>query len=267
MGDPLKSGAGPVLSTLNEIEPRRAGRLWDGMGIHLAVESILAGATAARMFVDSEERRAAMTWAGHRLYLAGDIGRGFAEPLAEFAKTHKRFVTYPSPEALEGAEKLLSGYGVKHRGRLYYEDDPTTRSYVINPPDGYAMERITEELLGRDLVHTDWVREEICSERTSVEEFLAKGFGFATIHDGGFACWCMSEYNLGDRCEVGIETAPEYRRRGLATLVASAMFRHAAGVGIRRVGWHCWADNLASVETAERLGLNRVAEYTALVAG
>jgi RimJ/RimL family protein N-acetyltransferase len=77
----------------------------------------------------------------------------------------------------------------------------------------------------------------------------------------------MSEYNLGDRCEVGIETAPEYRRRGLATLVASAMLKHAADVGIKRVGWHCWADNAASVATAERLGLSRVAEYTALVAG
>jgi len=71
----------------------------------------------------------------------------------------------------------------------------------------------------------------MCSERASVEEFLAKGFGYAAVCNGGFACWCMSEYNLWDKCEVGIETAPEHRRRGLATLVASAMFRHAAGVG------------------------------------
>jgi RimJ/RimL family protein N-acetyltransferase len=42
------------------------------------------------------------------------------------------------------------------------------------------------------------------------------------------------------------------------------MFGHAAGVGVRRVGWHCWADNAASVATAERLGLRRVAEYTVL---
>jgi len=66
---------------------------------------------------------------------------------------------------------------------------------------------------------------------------------------------------------VGIETAPEYRRRGLATLVASVMLRHAADVGIKRVGWHCWADNVASVAIAKKLGLKLVAEYTALVVG
>jgi RimJ/RimL family protein N-acetyltransferase len=45
------------------------------------------------------------------------------------------------------------------------------------------------------------------------------------------------------------------------------MFRYAAGVGIRRVGWHCWMDNMGSTATAERLGLKPVAEYTALVSG
>jgi GNAT superfamily N-acetyltransferase len=237
------------------------------MGIHLAVESILAGATKARMFANSEEPRAALTWTGHRLYLAGEIGGDFAGAVAEFAKTRKRFVAYPSPEALGGAEGLLSKYNVRRRGRLYYEGDPTAREWVVEPPEGYTVARITEELLGRDLVHADWVKEEMCSERASVDEFLEKSFGFAAVHGGGFACWCTSEYNLGDRCEVGIETAPEYRRKGLATLVASAMLGHAAQVGIRRVGWHCWADNAGSVATAERLGLRRVAEYTTLIAG
>ncbi len=57
--------------------------LWGEMGIHLAVESILEGRTAARMFVDDAlEPHAAMTWTGHRLYLAGDIGgAGFSEIL------------------------------------------------------------------------------------------------------------------------------------------------------------------------------------------
>jgi RimJ/RimL family protein N-acetyltransferase len=109
----------------------------------------------------------------------------------------------------------------------------------------------------------DWVCEEMCSERASVEEFLGKSFGFAAVQRGAFACWCMSEYNLGNRCEVGIETVKEYRRRGLAVLVAGAMFSHAASVGVRRIGWHCWSDNAGSVATAESLGLRYVAEFPA----
>jgi GNAT superfamily N-acetyltransferase len=235
------------------------------MSVHLAVESILAGKTASRMLVDDAEApRAAVTWSGHRLYLVGDVGGGgFGEELNRYASTHGQFVAYCSPEAIDDTEKLLSGYRVRRRGRLYYEGDPP-RAYEVEPPKGYAVERITTELLGRGLAHTDWVREEMCSERESVEEFLGKGFGFAAVHGGGFACWCMSEYNLGDRCEVGIETVKEHRRRGLAVLVAGEVFRHAASVGVRRVGWHCWADNAASVATAERLGLRRVAGYTVL---
>ncbi len=215
------------------------------------------------MFVDDAEApRAAMTWTGHRLYLAGDVERaGFEDALSGFAAEREQFVAYPDVET--SVDKLLSGYKVRRRDRLYYEGDPAARVWDVEPADGYAVERIAEELLERRLTHTDWVRDEMCSERASVEEFLSKSFGFAAVQGGGFACWCMSEYNLGDRCEVGIETAPEHRRRGLATLVASAMFRHAARVGIRRVGWHCWADNAASVATAERLGLRRVTEYPA----
>ncbi|MCX6648760.1 MAG: GNAT family N-acetyltransferase [Candidatus Bathyarchaeota archaeon] len=244
----------------------RVRPLWVGMGVQLAVESILAGGTAARMFVDDAAvPRAALTWAGHRVYLVGDVGgAGFGEALRGYASTHGQFVAYCGPEAFDGAEKLLSGYRVRERGRLYYEGDPSGRACVVEPPEGYVVERITGELLGRGLGHTDWVRGEMCSERESVEEFLGKGFGFAAVHGGSFACWCMSEYNLGDRCEVGIETVAEHRRRGLAVLVAGAMFRHAAGVGVRRVGWHCWADNAGSVATAERLGLRRVAEYAVL---
>ncbi|MRR39088.1 GNAT family N-acetyltransferase [bacterium] len=235
------------------------------MGIHLSLESILAGATEAKMFVDSEKLRAALTWKGHRLYLAGEICGDLAGAITDFVTTRKLFVAYPSPETLDSAEKLLTVYGVKRKKRYYYEGDPTAREWIINSLGGYTFERITDVLLGRNLMHSDWVREELCSERASVEEFLAKSFGFAAIHSGEFACWCTSEYNLGDRCEVGIETAPEYRRRGLATLVASMMFGHASDVGIRRVGWHCWADNVASIATAEKLGLRLVAEYTVLV--
>ncbi len=249
------------------VEPRRTAHLWANMGMHLAVESILAGAMEAQIFVNNAHTPdGAVIWTGHRLYLAGKIDDSFSDIIQDCVRGHRRFVVYPSFEALEKAEVLLKGFNMRRRVRLYYEGDPTAQKWMVEPPDGYTIERITEKLLERGLSHTDWVREEMCSERASVEEFLEKSFGFAAVHGESFACWCTSEYNLGDRCEVGIETSPEHRRKQLATIVASAMLRHAASSGIRRVGWHCWADNDASVATAERLGLRRIAEYTSLAA-
>jgi RimJ/RimL family protein N-acetyltransferase len=253
------------VSALVELEPglfHRVRHLWAGMGMHLAVESILAKETAARMFVDDiESSRGAMTWTGHRLYLAGDVQDPcFGEALTEFASARGQFIAYCTTEHKDEVAGMLPGKAVK-RNRRYYEVDPSTRKWATEPPEGYVIEPITGELLSLGLEHTDWVSEEMCSERASVEEFLGKSFGFAAVQRGGFACWCMSEYNLGDRCEVGIETVREYRRRGLAVLVAGTMFRHAASVGVRRIGWHCWSDNAGSVATAERLGLRRVAEF------
>jgi hypothetical protein len=189
-------------------------RLWVGMSEHLTLESILSGEASARMFVDdAEEPKAALTWSGCKVYLSGDVNiTGFRDVLRQYACKHERFVVYPSSEALGYAEMLLSNHSVDRRLRLYYEGDPSGRSWVVMPPEGYVVERITRELMGVGLIHTDLVKDEMCSERGSMEEFLAKSFGFAAVQDGKFVSWCMSEYNLGHRCEVGIA------RAGLITL-------------------------------------------------
>jgi RimJ/RimL family protein N-acetyltransferase len=247
----------------------RTRSLWGNMGLNLAVESILGGKTAARMFVDDVlEPHAAMTWTGHRLYIAGHIeDSGFRETLREEYINENNpgmFIAYCGPEAIEGVERLLSSYRVKRRSRFYYTVNPSTHKWVVKPPKGYVIKPITGALLARNFVNTERVIEEMTSERSSVEEFLEKSFGFVAVYGGEIACWCMSEYNIESRCEVGVETTSEHRRSGLAGLVAGAMFGYAASVGVKLIGWHCWADNFASVATAEKLHLARVAEYPVL---
>jgi len=255
-----------------ECEPslfERTRSLWRNMRHHLAVESILGRKTAARMFVDDIwEPRAAMTWTGHRLYIAGQFEDiDFRETLIEECINENNpgtFIAYCSPEAIEGAERLLSGYRVNRRSRFYYTVNPSTHEWVVKPPKGYVIQPITRALLAKNFVNTERVIEEMTSERSSVEEFLEKSFGFVAVYGGEIACWCMSEYNIENRFEVGIETTFEHRRSGLARLVAGAMFEYAASVGVELIGWHCWADNHASVATAEKLHLARVDEYPVL---
>ncbi|MCX6655297.1 MAG: GNAT family N-acetyltransferase, partial [Candidatus Bathyarchaeota archaeon] len=255
-----------------ECEPslfERTRSLWRNMGLHLAVESILGGKTTTRMFVDDLlEPHAAMTWTGHRLYIAGHIEySGFRETLREEYINENNpgtFIAYCSPEAIEGTERLLSDYRVKRRNRFYYTVNPSTHKWVVKPPKGYVIHPITGALLAKNFVNTEQVIEEMTSERSSAEEFLEKSFGFVAVYSGKIVCWCMSEYNIESRCEVGIETTFEHRRTGLARLVAGAMFGYTASVGVKLIGWHCWADNLASAATAEKLYLTRVAEYPVL---
>ena len=52
----------------------------------------------------------------------------------------------------------------------------------------------------------------MCSERASVDEFLGRSVGVYIVRRDPTAgdelvSWCLSEYNHGGRCEIGIETA------------------------------------------------------------
>ena len=108
--------------------------------------------------------------------------------------------------------------------------------------------------------------EEMQSERASADDFLDRSFGIIAVHGDKLAGWCLSEYNIGDRCEVGIATMRPFQRRGIATALATAFVGQARGHGIVRIGWHAWARNAGSLATAARAGFRHVSSYEALLA-
>jgi RimJ/RimL family protein N-acetyltransferase len=101
----------------------------------------------------------------------------------------------------------------------------------------------------------------MCSERESVAAFLAGSFGLCLVSGREVVGWCLSEYNRLDQCEVGIEVREPYQRRGLGTLLASALVEHARAQGIDHIGWHCWKGNVASGATARAAGFELTSEY------
>ena len=132
-------------------------------------------------------------------------------------------------------------------------------------PAGFSMQLITPEFLSSDIAGLDAVREEMCSERASIEDFLARSFGLCPVHSNEVAGWCMSEYNVGDRCEIGIATAEKHQRKGIATLATWSFLAEAHRRGYTRVGWDCWTRNEASGATARKAGFTLVEEYPATV--
>lgn len=85
-------------------------------------------------------------------------------------------------------------------------------------------------------------------------EIRAKSFGIVALCGDELAGWCTSEYNSGDRCEVGIGTLEPHQHRGVATALGSAFVERARAQGYSHIGWHCWADNLPSSATALKNG-------------
>jgi RimJ/RimL family protein N-acetyltransferase len=85
--------------------------------------------------------------------------------------------------------------------------------------------------------------------------FLAHGGGVVAERavDGAPGAIAFASYRTGDDLEIGIETAPAFRGRGLGAHVAGAFVDVVRGDGLTPV-WSCREDNVASVRVAVAAG-------------
>lgn len=255
--------------------------LFAGLDDHLAVAAILEGSAPAILYVDDPVRpRAAFTWTGYRFFLAGSPEGGAFNQAVRDLLADKVF---PQAQAAgltmielkyapESWADVVTGVILRDRApilahRHYYVFRSLRHDWQAMLPAGYRLAPIAAGLLAQDHIRNlDALREELCSERPSVADFLARSFGVAALCGDELAGWCTSEYNTGDRCEVGIGTLEPHQRRGLATAMGSAFIEYAAARGIRHIGWHCWARNEPSVAAALKIGYEKAAEYSTFIA-
>jgi GNAT superfamily N-acetyltransferase len=245
---------------------------------HALVAAFFEGYATARLFVDDVTApKAGVLVCNSRVLCAGDasridfvdeMARAFSNELipAHTARGNDAYLVYASGEGWDAAiQNLFPTHDLYHGTRQYYEIPDLNSKHDLQLPDGYSMQLITPELLSSVLNGLDAVREEMCSERASVEDFLARSFGICPVYENEIVGWCMSEYNVGDRCEIGIATAPNHQRKGIATLATWHFLAEAHQRGYTRVGWDCWKRNEASTATARKAGFTLIEEYPAVV--
>ena len=257
-------------------EFHRAWQLFGGEQHHLAVISALAGETPAELYVDNpnDPRAGLLILWNDRLYLAGEpndatfcdefatLLRERFTPRAAEGESYDRNIAYMPPtwEArLPSLFATITSFRVERES--YCLQVPTT---IAIPPltTGLRLRQVDAALVADSALgnHSDLL-DEMQSEAPSVAEFLAGRFGCCVQRDAELVAWCLSEYNHGNRCELGIATLPAFQRRGLATAVALAVIAHAQSQGITIVGWHCWKENLSSGNLARKLGFSKVEDY------
>jgi RimJ/RimL family protein N-acetyltransferase len=263
---------------MHELKPAEhdlARPLFDVMDHHLAVQAILAGSVRARVLVDDPTHpQAALTWTGHRFYLAGSPRSPSCQRFVEMVSAEALqaeadpFVLYYAPGSWgDTIDQILGDRLPIKTQRQFYAFRELRNDWRVMLPRDMRLELACPALLEKThLQNLDALIEEMCSERESVADFLDKSFGLCLVRGDEIVGWCFSEYNIGDRCEVGIATLEPYRRRGFATLMASALVEHALSQGVSQVGWHCFARNLASVATALKVGFLKVKDYPAYFA-
>lgn len=242
---------------------------------HALVSAIFEANLPARIFVnDIQTPSTAVAVYNSRVLCAGipadldSLSQWFHQQLlpSHLEAGNEAYLVCYSEDAWRTAlEILFDGNQVFHGERQYFEIQDLQTGALPPLPDGFSMQPVTPEFLASGLTGLDTIREEMCSERVSLEDFLAHSFGVCPVFEGEVAGWCLSEYNTGSRCEIGIATAEKHQRKGLATLSTKYFLAQACQRGYRQVGWDCWKRNEASAAAARKAGLTLVEEYPALV--
>ena len=256
-----------MIHVLPESDYPRVREVCSALERHLAITAVIERTAEGAVYVDDPvQPTAALVRVGYRFHLSGTPGnetfiaalrglfRDEVYPQALLSPRPGMFVLYYSPGWETDIEVALQGMHPLTDERVYLEcHRPPCDGRPLLPP-GFALRTVNRQLLSEELANLDALQEEMCSERASVADFLARSIGVCVVHGDEIVGWCLSEYNTGDRCEVGIETTEPYRRRGLATVMTVALVERARHRGINRIGWEAWASNEASIATARKAG-------------
>lgn len=89
----------------------------------------------------------------------------------------------------------------------------------------------------------------------NAEQFLAAGGGWCAEQAEEVGAIAFVSYRWNDEFEIGIETMPHARRRGLGLAVAWRLISDVLEAGLRPV-WSCRMDNAASYALAQTLGFS-----------
>ncbi len=269
-----------MLFRLDEKQFERVRELFAPMDFHLAVAGILDGSVPGEVYVDDvTEPASALARAGRRFFVSGAaqnpafnaglrrlfLGQVYPQALASGDEAFNLF--FASEDWAEDVEEILRGKFPMKLRREYYEYRASGGSSRRPLPAGIEIRPVDAPLLEQTgLINLERLKQEMVSECPSLQAFLESKFGVCAVKGTEIAGWCLSEYNRKGCCEVGIETVEPYQKQGIGTNLTHALVERARAAGIKRIGWHCYASNVASSATARAAGFAKVRNYDAFLA-
>jgi RimJ/RimL family protein N-acetyltransferase len=127
-------------------------------------------------------------------------------------------------------------------------------SHRLTPLEDYKVQRMTSEefaLPGISVSPQHFWR--------NADEFMSHGGGWVVVKNREVVSLAFTSFRLGSQLEIGVETYPEHRGRGLAGLAAAALIDQCIESGSKPV-WSCRKQNLPSYRLAQTLGFSPTVE-------
>ncbi len=118
-------------------------------------------------------------------------------------------------------------------------------------PAGFDLKRVDESLAEQSHILGSW---------KSLNNFMLHGIGYALMDGDKLASVCSSVFVSSTRVEIDVHTEEEYRRRGFASITASALIEECLQQG-KQPNWECFWENEESTALALKLGFEQLADY------
>lgn len=239
------------LEDTSKVEELFAG--WEITLIYSCLQKVMG-----KVFVtDTENPKSAMAFVGVFAFVAGEPDRelvinkpdgfvvmipqndGWSELIEECFPDARKFTRYAiRKDTVFDREKL--------------------EKMVAGLPEGYELKKIDSELY--DLCMKDPVTFDFVSVFGSKEKYLELGRGMMILKDGKFVSGASSYMRYKEGIEIEVDTIPSERRKGLASVVCSALILACLDEGL----YPSWdAHDMNSVRLSKKFGYEFDHEYTA----
>ncbi len=234
--------------------PAFAARL-PGQQAAMVIAAIRAGNSPGRLWASGDAGALLWDQGNNVLYLGGppapELHALFADAIRPASLARGRpymaFCGLPPGDAAPPLPEFAH-----ERAKLFYAY-PHAQPPAAPQPAGLRFAALDRALLEAPLAGMDEVRDEIGGMWPALDRFYAQGVGVVALRDERVLCWCTAEYVGATSCGLGIATAPDAQRQGIATATGA----HAVAACLARglvPHWECGRDNPASARVAEKLG-------------
>lgn len=220
-------------------------------------DSVFEGKQPARIFVaDPTAPQAALLCRSYDYFAAGSVDPALRQFIKEAPAEAEVFASLYGfvPLTTDWQTAVIADWGAEIVGRCNFQWRLGTSVYdwrahlpseaQIVPVDRALAERLDREMRPVPFTLYEW---------GSYEAYEAHGFGYALLVGDQFAS-AVTAVTVSDRhALITIDTAPAYRRRGFATMVAARFIEHCLDHDLLPV-WDTDTPNAASIATARKLG-------------
>ena len=226
---------------------------WEITLIYSCIQKVMG-----KVFVtDTENPKSAMAFVGVFAFVAGEPDRelvinkpdGFVVMVPQDERWSE-LIEECFPDARKFTRYAIRKDTVFDREKL--------EKMVAGLPEGYVLKKIDSDLY--DLCLQDPVTFDFVSVFGSKERYLELGRGMMILKEGKFVSGASSYTRYKEGIEIEVDTIPSERRKGLASVVCSALILACLDEGL----YPSWdAHDMNSVQLSKKFGYEFDHEYTA----